>query len=340
MTCSGVAPQGTKVALGFFPTPLEPLARLSAHLGGPEIWIKRDDCTGLAGGGNKVRKLEYLLGEARRVGATTVVTVGGIQSNHARQTAAAAARAGLKCLLVLDDAVPGRSEAYYRTGNILYSRLLGAEVVIVPAGGDRAESAERMLEVLRARGEVPCFIPMGGSNGIGALAYVEAAAELVAQCGRINGLSGRLAGIWVATGSAGTQAGILAGIASMGLPIPVHGVSVGSAADMAIASIRAVETEIIGLGLAQGCGSPELLVDDRQIGAGYGQPTEAALEAIELVARLEGILLDPVYTGKAMAGLIAAIRAEEFISGQAVVFWHTGGAQSLSAYSEIFRTGV
>lgn len=338
MTNSVADTKISNVDMGFYPTPLERLPRLSAHLGGPEIWIKRDDCTGLAGGGNKVRKLEYLVAEARRAAATTLVTVGGIQSNHARQTAAAAAKSGLGCTLILDDTVADRSEDFFRTGNILYSLLLGADVKIVPAGGDRAEEAKRVVEDLRARGETPYFIPVGGSNGTGARAYAEAAQELVTQCSRVEGLAGRLAAICVATGTTGTQAGIVAGLARLGLDIPVRGFSVGSASDIAVADLRALEHELVGVGLKKGYGNLPLHVDDSQIGTGYGQPTQAGLEAIELLARQEGILLDPVYTGKAMAGLIAAIRAGEFKPCQSVVFWHTGGAQSLSAYSEQFRS--
>ncbi|QIB34591.1 D-cysteine desulfhydrase family protein [Ancylobacter pratisalsi] len=319
-----------KTPLAFLPTPLEPLPRLSAHLGGAEIWVKRDDCTGLGGGGNKTRKLEYLMATAIAAGADTVITAGALQSNHARQTAAAAARLGLRCILVLAAAVPGRGDCYDTNGNMLLDRLFGAEMRLFPAGTDLDAEMAKTGADLSASGARPYLIPIGGSNGIGALAYAAAMEELDRQC-REHAFA--FDHIVTATGSGGTQAGMIVGAKLAGMAAPIHGISVSaSSADMQ-AKLEAIAEQTLEL-LPHARGTSPILVDDAFVGAGYGQPTDAMWEALSTCARLEGLLLDPVYTGKAMAGLFAYIRSGRIGPQQRVLFWHTGGAQGLFGYED------
>lgn len=314
-----------RLQLAQLPTPLERLERLSAHLG-HEIWMKRDDLTGFAGGGNKVRKLEFLMADALAQGATAVITVGALQSNHARQTAAAAARLGLHCTLVLAEAVPDRSQAYARGGNLTLNRLVGAVIKRVPAGEDVPAVISDTVTELEAQGHKVYVVPLGGSNVIGALGYAVAAREIDTQV-RSAGLSG--ATIVTGSGSAGTQAGLI-----LGTEMPVLGISVSANAEDLKANVTALVIEGSKLPQFVGANDREARVDDRFIGNGYGQPTQAMKEAVELVARMEGIYLDPVYTGKAMAGLIHLIRSSE-ITGP-VIFLHTGGMPALFAYDDVF----
>lgn len=327
-----------KSRLAQLPTPFERLPRFSAHFGrGDEassIWIKRDDCTGFAGGGNKVRKLEYLVADAVAQGADVLVTMGAIQSNHARQTAAAAARSGLACVLVLADTVRGREEPYRSNGNVLLDRIFGAELQVLAPDEDAAAAAERTLERLRAEGRRPYFIPVGGSNALGSLAYRDAVLELAEQA---RAVGSRIDHIVLPTGSGGTHAGIAAGVAEAGLSCQVHGISVSRAQESAHALVSGLVAEIAVLTGRTDAALPKIDIDDSQIGPGYGQPTAAMQEAVETLARTEGILLDPVYTGKAMAGLIALLRAGRIPHGETVVFWHTGGLPGLFAYPELFR---
>ena len=318
-----------RLRLGHLPTPLEPLERLGEALGGPRIWVKRDDCTGVALGGNKVRKLEYLLGAARADGARTVITVGAVQSNHARQTAALAARIGMRCVLVLVRMVPRRDETYETGGNVRLDHLFGAEVHIV----DDAEAARRRIgevrEEIAARGEEAAFIPMGGSNAIGALGYVDAASEFALQCEQ-SGL--RPARVIVASSSGGTVAGLLLGFGIEGRETKIHAISVHADAQTARAEIETIARETASLLSVEPPSSADLEVDDGQLGAGYGQPTKGSREALELTARSEGLVLDPVYTAKAMAGLIALARSGQLTPDDCIVFWHTGGMPALFAY--------
>lgn len=319
-----------KIPLAFLPTPLEPLSRLSAHLGGPEIWVKRDDCTGLGGGGNKTRKLEYLMAAAVAAGADTVITAGALQSNHARQTAAAAARQGLRCILVLAAAVPGRGTCYDANGNMLLDRLFGAEMHLFPTGADLDAEMAKICADVSASGATPYLIPIGGSNGIGALAYAVAMEELDLQC-REHALA--FDHIVTATGSGGTQAGMIVGARLAGIAAPIHGISVSaSSADMQ-AKLERIAEQTLEL-LPGAGGARPILVDDTFVGPGYGQPTDAMWEALSTCARLEGLLLDPVYTGKAMAGLFAYIRSGRVGAQERVLFWHTGGAQGLFGYED------
>lgn len=326
-----------KLGLTMQPTPFEALPRLSEDLArqgpAPAIWVKRDDCTGLAGGGNKTRKLDYLVAEAIAQGADTLVTMGAIQSNHARQTAAAAAKAGLGCVLLLTSKIVGRGPNYATSGNILLSRVLGADIRVLAPEQDPATATEQTLAGLRAEGKRPYFIPIGGSNALGGLAYYEAMRELAEQAAAANR---RIDHIVLATGSGGTHAGIVAGVAALGLDCTVHGVSVSRSVAEAQALVSELAAETFALA-GQSGPLPEIVIDDTQIGPGYGVPTDAMIAAVNRTASLEGLLLDPVYTGKAMAGLIAKVGSGAFRPDETVVFWHTGGYPGLFAYDEVFR---
>jgi len=318
--------------LAHLPTPLEPLDRLSGELGGPRVWVKRDDCTGLAGGGNKTRKLEYLLADALGEGADTILTAGAVQSNHARQTAAACARLGLGCELFLKRSVPKRGEGYGRSGNVLLDRLAGAEVRLLPAEADAGAAMAERLGALREEGRRPYAIPVGGSNAIGALGYVGCAHEL---CEQAEGAGLRIDAVVHASASRGTQAGLAVGLAETGAEARLLGVDVGGKMPEARAGV-----ERIAAATCERLGRPtrfaKIELDDRFLGEGYGVPTPEGISAVRLLARLEGLLLDPVYTGKAMAGLIHMVREGRFSPGENVVFLHTGGWPALFAYEEEF----
>ena len=325
-----------RVRLAHLPTPLEPLERLSAALGGPEIWIKRDDCTGLATGGNKARKLEFLMGEALARGAEAVATQGATQSNHARQTAAAAARLGLECHVLLEDRTGFADAAYRENGNVLLDRLCGATVHRCPARDDMEAALAELVAGLPGGAARTYAIPGGGSNPVGAAGYAAAAAELAAQA-EAAGLAPDA--IVVASGSAGTHAGLVAGLRGLGSAVPVYGISVRAPAAAQQAGVLALARATaahIGLPGGAGADSPvaegDIRVDDRFVGPGYGVPAESTLEAIRTMAECEGILLDPVYTGKAFAGLIGLVRDGVLRAGQRIVFLHTGGSAALFAY--------
>jgi len=323
-----------RIALGHFPTPLEKLDNLTRLLGGPDIYIKRDDCTGLATGGNKTRKLEFLVADAIAKGADTLVTQGATQSNHVRQTAAAARRVGMKCFALLERRVTNMGAGYEQAGNVLLDDLLRCEYEFRPEGLNMNAEAEDLGGKLRDQGLRPYVIPGGGSNAIGALGYASAAAELVQQAD-VSGL--RIHKIVHATGSAGTQAGLVAGLNALNAPIDVIGISVRAKRDAQIANVHklACETsELIGV-------KSELRKDlveafDDYVGPGYGQPTDEMVDAISLLAAEEGIFLDPVYSGKGMAGLIGLIRKGVLKKGETVVFVHTGGSAALFAYQHLF----
>lgn len=323
-----------RLRVAHLPTPLEPLERLSALLGGPRIWIKRDDCTGVATGGNKARKLEFLLADALKAGADTIVTTGATQSNHVRQTAALSAKLGLEFVALLERRRTTDEPSFNENGNVFLDRLFGASTRIVPGGTDMRELMERTVEELRAAGRRPYPIPTGGSNPIGALGYVEAAGELLDQAARM-GLE--IDEILHPSGSAGTQAGLVVGLAARGRPIPVLGFSVGKPrAELEPIVLDMAKQTAEHAGLAVTIDPEAVRVDSDYVGGGYALPTPDMTEAVKLVARCEGILLDPVYTGKAMAGLIARIRAGRHASSRNIVFWHTGGSAGLFAYPEVF----
>lgn len=322
-----------RVPLCHGPTPIEPLARLGAELGGPRLFIKRDDCTGLAGGGNKTRKLEFLVGEALKQNADMLVTQGAVQSNHVRQTAAAACKHSLKSHALLERRVANRPSLYESTGNVFLDRLFGTTLEFRPSGLDMNAEGQAATERLRAAGHRPYFIPGGGSNPTGALGYVVCAQEIAQQCED----EGR-AFDWLvmATGSTGTHAGLLAGFHALGFDLPVMGVSVRQPRARQISAVHT-----LAQATAQKLDMPappaeRTIVDDRFVGEGYGIPAPSTIEAIELTARLEGILLDPVYTGKGMAGMIGLIREGFFKASDRVLFLHTGGAAALAAYEGDF----
>ena len=310
-----------RVALAHLPTPLEPADRLGAALGMAPgaLMIKRDDCTGLAGGGNKARKLEYLCADALAQGCDVLVTGGGRQSNHVRMTAAAANRLGLDCTIVLSSDPPS-----HPTGNVVLDFVLRPEMVWV---GDRdyygCEAAiEETCDRLEADGRRPYRMPIGGASAIGALGYAHAVAELAAQLGQPPEV------VVVADGSGGTHAGLVAGL---GDHSRVLGVDVGTRPDLD-EQIPAKAAETAGLaGLAEPVGT--VRIDHERFGTGYGAPTAACREALDLAARTEGLLLDPVYSGKAMAGLIAARRDGRIEPDALVVFLHTGGLPALFAHA-------
>ena len=323
------------VPLAHLPTPLEPMERLSAELGGPRLFVKRDDCTGLGLGGNKTRKLEFLMAEALAAGADCVITAGGVQSNHVRQTAAAAAKLGLAAHLVLTRNVPRTEDGYDRTGNILLDRLLGAEIQILPAGSDRAAAMEARAARLRAAGGRPYIVPLGGSNATGALGYAACARELLVQA---EALCGGFDAIVLACSSGGSQAGLVAGLEALGHPARVIGVEVDGNRDGVAAAVREVAAATAKLlGLDQGAILARIEVVAGYGAPGYGLPTPQMRRAVELAARREGLLLDPVYSGKAMAGLIGLIAEGQFESGERVVFLHGGGAPALFAYRSVFE---
>jgi D-cysteine desulfhydrase len=315
------------------PTPLERLPRLGAVLG-VDLWIKRDDLLGLAGGGNKTRKLEFLVAEAIAEGCDTLVTVGAPQSNHCRLTLAAAAREGLKCRLVLEERVPGTYDPN-AVGNTLLFELLGAASIrMVPGGSDLAAVLQEEADAATALGGRARVIVGGGSSPLGALGYAACALELAAQAHEA-GLSFKH--VVVASGSAGTHAGLAVGMHALGVDACLHGVSVRRPAAEQIALVHGLAVQAAALARAQPTPEKFIAVDDRFIGPGYSLPTPAMVEAVRLTAALEGVLLDPVYTGKAMAGLIGLAREGAFARNEPVVFVHTGGAPSLHAFAKAFR---
>lgn len=323
-----------RVKLAHLPTPLEPMERLSKELGGPKLWIKRDDCTGLSTGGNKTRKLEFLMGEALRQGADTIITQGATQSNHARQTAAAAARLGLACHILLEDRTGFATREYKLNGNVLLDNLHGAHISHRPSGADMNAEMESVAAALRDKGKKTYIVPGGGSNPTGALGYANCALELVAQA---NEMGLRIDHIVQATGSTGTQAGLVAGLCAINANIPVLGISVRAPKqkqEEAVFALAARTAELVG---APGAVRREhIAANSDYVGQGYGIPTEGMVEAVTMLAQMEGVLLDPVYTGKGMAGLIDLVRKGGFAKDANVVFLHTGGSAGLFGYPDAF----
>ncbi len=325
-----MTPDDLRAALARFPTlplvprpPLvEPLPRLGAHLGGgPRLLVKRDDSIAFGFGGNKVRKLAFVAAQARAEGADTLITAGGVQSNHARATAAVAAKLGMRAVLVVNGSPPERV-----TANALLDQLLGAEIVYVSSREARAPAMREQAERIRQSGGRPYEIPVGASIPLGALGFVNAVLELLDQISPPNV-------IVHSTSSGGTQAGLVAACRLLHLPTRVIGISADAPADELR---RDVQSIVSGIGRLLGVELDGLVgtaidVDDEFVGGGYGVPTDASREAIELAARTEALFLDPTYTGKAMAGLIAYVRRQRFAAGDTVLFWHTGGQVGLFA---------
>lgn len=321
-----------RIFAAHLPTPLERLDRLSGELAGPEIWIKRDDCTGLSTGGNKTRKLEFLMAEAEAENADTVVTQGATQSNHVRQTAAFAARLGLACKVLLEDRTGYRDRDYKANGNVLLDRLHGATAEMRPKDTDMNAELEALAGRLRDEGRRVYAIPGGGSNPTGALGYVNCALELIHQA---NERSLKIDRIVHATGSAGTQAGLVTGLAAMNAGIPVLGVGVRAPKPVQEENVfKLAQATAKKLDCAGVVRRETVVANTDYVGEGYGIPSPGAIEAIEMFAGLEGILLDPVYSGKGAAGLIDLCRKGQFSKGERIVFLHTGGSAALFGYLE------
>ena len=324
-----------RVSLAHLPTPLEHMPRLSKHLGGPNIYVKRDDCTGLASGGNKTRKLEYSMAAALEEGADTIVTVGAVQSNHVRQTAAAACKLGLKCEVLLEHRIADPSEYYAGSGNVLLDKIFGANLREYPGGTDFEQAMAEVADEVRAQGGKPCIIPGGASNKIGALGYVNCAIELLGQIEE-QGLD--IGHIVTATGSAGTQGGLIVGLKAMESSIPLLGIGVNipqQDQEEKVFKLACETAEYIG---KAGCVAREDVVANcNYVGDGYGVPTESMNEAVLMLARTEGLLFDPVYSGKGLAGMIDLIRNGTLTNGN-IVFLHTGGSAALFAYADQLHT--
>lgn len=307
------------------PTPLEYLPRLSDHLG-REIFIKRDDTTPLAMGGNKLRKLEFLAADALREGADTLITAGAIQSNHVRQTAAVAAKLGLHCVALLENPIGTWAENYLSNGNRLLLDLFNTQVEMCDALTDPAAQLDELATRIEAQGYRPYVIPVGGSNALGALGYVESALEIAQQCdGAVE-----ISSVVVASGSAGTHAGLAVGLEQLMPQAELIGVTVSRSVADQLPKVVALQ-QAVANSLALQAQADIQLWDD-YFAPGYGTPNEEGMAAVKLLAQLEGILLDPVYTGKAMAGLIDGITQKRFKDEGPILFVHTGGAPALFAY--------
>jgi L-cysteate sulfo-lyase len=322
-----------RMRLGSLPTPLEYAPRLSEALGGPRVWLKRDDLTGLGMGGNKARKLEFIMAQAIAEGADVVITGAGQQSNHCRLTAAASCKLGLDCMLLLKGDPPPQA----MSGNLLIDAIYGAQIKYV---GDvewwRLQPLlEEMCDQLRAQGRKPFVIPSGGATSIGSSGYVLAVAETCEQMYELGFAADHLC---CACGSGGTLAGLVTGVKALSAGFSVQGFSVDLPSDQVRDRALGLAQETAEL-LGAGCRITEddVLVSDEYVGESYGVPSAGGMEAIDLVARTEGVLLDPVYTGKAMAGLIDQIRNGRFTQNEDVVFLHTGGAPALFAYEDALR---
>lgn len=329
-----------KVDLAHLPTPLEFLPNLTRHLNGPKLWMKRDDATGLAMGGNKARQLEYYVGRAKADGCDALLTTGATQSNHVRQTVAAARKVGMYIEVQLEHRVAGRPSEYDNSGNPFLNKLMGAKVNHYHADGDDEDGADQAIydraEELKAEGYNPCVIPLGSMDNApwGALGYVEGMEEILLQT-TATGLN--IDAIIIPSGSANTQSGILAGIIALGLDIPVYGFCVRRDTITQHERVLVKTRQVLKLlDLDENAVTSEMVkCEDWVLSPGYGQLNESVEEAIAMTAREEGILLDPAYTGKSMAGLIEMIRKGVFTKDQNVLYIHTGGTPALFGYPEL-----
>ena len=313
-------------------TPIEKLSRLSAELGGPTIYIKRDDLLGLAGGGNKTRKLEFLVAEALDQGADTLITCGAVQSNHCRLTLAAAVKEGLKCRLVLEERVPGSYKPESGGNNFLF-QLMGVEKITVASGGsDMMAAMQAVADEVAGEGRKAYIIPGGGSNPVGATGYVACAEEILMQT---FDLGKNIDRIICASGSAGTHAGLVTGFYGNNSNIPVIGINVSRPKDDQEALVYdLVQGTANHVGLNSDISREAVVCFDDYVGPGYSLPTPEMAEAVRMLARLEGVLIDPVYTGKAMAGLIDLVRKGNFSKDENLLFVHTGGSPALYVYMQ------
>lgn len=325
MSLSEKLAQFARIELVGAATPLEKLPRLSQHLG-RDIYIKRDDVMPVGLGGNKLRKLEFLAAEALQQGADTLVTAGAIQSNHVRQTAAVAAKLGLHCVALLENPIGTEAQNYLNNGNRLLLELFNTEVVLCDGLHNPPEQLQELAERLEAQGFRPYVIPVGGSNALGALGYVQCAIEIAQQKPK----DVRFSAVVVASGSAGTHAGLAVGLQQLLPETPLIGVTVSRTRAQQAPKVEQIQQDLSALlGLEQAL--PVTLWDD-YFAPGYAQPNQGGNDAIALLAQLEGILLDPVYTGKAMAGLLEGLNQQQLPGDGPVLFVHTGGSPALFAY--------
>ena len=316
-------------------TPIEAVPRFSSVLGGPNIYIKRDDLLGLSAGGNKTRKLEFLVADALEQGADTLITCGAVQSNHCRLTLAAAVKEGLKCRLVLEERVAGSYKPEASGNNFLF-QLLGVEsITVVPGGSDMAAAMQKVADEVAAEGRTAYIIPGGGSNPIGATGYVACAEEILSQ---IFDRGLKIDRVVCASGSTGTHAGLVTGFYGNNAHLPVVGINVSRTKEEQEPLVYdLVRQTAAHVGVTADIPKEAVLCFGDYVGPGYSLPTPAMIEAVELLARNEGILLDPVYTGKTMAGLIDLVRKGYFDSRENILFVHTGGSPALYAYLDAFR---
>lgn len=313
-------------------TPLEKAPRLTEALGGPDIYIKRDDLLGLAAGGNKTRKLEFLVADALAQGADTLITCGAVQSNHCRLTLAAAVKEGLECRLVLEERVPGTYNPEASGNNFLFN-LMGVEkVTVVPGGSDMMKAMDKAADEVKADGRKAYVIPGGGSNPIGATGYVACAQEIMTQTFE-QGIN--IDYLVCASGSAGTHAGLVTGFYGCNMNVPVLGINVSrTKQDQEELVYGLVKRTAQHVGLNSEIPRDTVTCFDEYVGPGYSLPTPGMAEAVRMVAKTEGILLDPVYTGKTMAGLIDLLRKGHFTKDDIVLFVHTGGYPALYVYQD------
>lgn len=323
-----------KIRLGHLPTPLEPLDRLSEILGGPRLWVKRDDCTGLSSGGNKTRKLEFSMADAQAQGADTIVTHGTMQSNHACQTAAAAAKLGLGCHILLEERSGVVKDSYALSGNALLNHLHGACVSKFEPSADISAKIACLANQLIQDGKTPYIIPTGGSDCVGALGYVNCARELAEQAADF-GLE--IDALVHAADSAGTQAGLLVGLAAIQSDIHLLGIGVRAAQDQQeqlVFNLAHRTAQHLGTGVK--IARKDVHVNCGYVGAGYGLPSDGMVRSIKLLAQTEGLLFDPVYSGKGLDGLITLVKQGYFAGMNNVIFLHTGGTAALFGYPEIY----
>lgn len=315
-------------------TPIEKLDKLTKHLGGPNIYVKRDDLLGLAGGGNKTRKLEFLMADALKNGADTIVTCGAVQSNHCRLTLAAAVKEGLKCQFVLEQRVPGSYDENAGGNNFLF-KLMGIEAVhVVEGGSDIPGKMAEVAEKLKSEGRKPYIVPGGGSNEIGALGYVSCAQEILAQ---LHEMSLKIDHIVVTSGSAGTHSGMLTGMIGSNAGIPVTGIGINARLNIQLDRVYNLCQKVAAkLELKNTIEKDDVVVFEDYIGEGYSRKTDGMVDAIKLLASLEGILLDPVYTGKTVHGMMDLIKKGYFKDCENILFLHTGGAPALYHYTDYF----
>ncbi len=321
-----------RIKLGHFPTPIEYLANITEYLDGPEIFIKRDDCTGLATGGNKTRKLEFIMPDALNSKADLIVTVGAIQSNHVRQTAASCAILGIKCLVVLEQRVANATEAYMNSGNVFLNQLFDAEMVLCPIGKDVEEYAYEIMDKKRNKGKNPYFIPVGGSNHLGELGYIECMREI-----KEYDKDGLFTHIVLATGSGGTQAGLVAGKNIYKSKAQIIGISIKDNKNDQEEKVFKLTNNSCDYVDEDHVSRNDVIAFDGYVGGGYAIPTEGMMSAVKLMARKEAILLDPVYTGKAFAGLVDLVQKRYFKKTDKILFIHTGGSAAFPAFEWAFK---